>query len=46
MTNGKAIKRNSALLNEFHPITFGILQRLFLEMDFPDFVKVNCHYSV
>ena len=46
MTNGKAIKRNSALLDEFHPITFGIPQRLFLEMDFPDFVKVNCHYNV
>lgn len=42
MTNAKAIKRNSALLDQFHPITFGMPQRLFPEMDFPDFVKVNC----
>lgn len=42
MTNAKAIKRNSVLLDQFHPITFGMPQRLFPEMDFPDFVKVNC----
>lgn len=42
MTNARAIKRNSALLDQFHPITFGMPQRLFPEMDFPDFVKVNC----
>lgn len=42
MTNAKAIKQNSVLLDQFHPITFGMPQRLFPEMDFPDFVKVNC----
>ena len=46
MTNGKPIKRNSALLNQYHPITFWIPHRLFSEMDFPDLVKVSCCYSV
>lgn len=45
MTNGKAIKRNNALLNQFYPITFGMPQRLLSRVDLPDFVKVNCHYN-
>ena len=46
MTNAKAIKRNSVLLDQFHPMTSGMPQRLFSEMEFPDFVKVNCHYNI
>lgn len=46
MTNVKAIKRSSALLDQFHPITFGMPQRLFPEIDSPDFIKVNCLDSV
>lgn len=33
MTNGQAIKRNNALLDQFHPVTLGMPQGLFSEVD-------------